>query len=413
VLRRTILLAFASAAVLAVAVSAGGAAARASVDPFVGTWTIAPVAGTPWASGGTVTVRGSTSSEVKGLVSDEINAQDRIQCVGGYQDTDPFPNPSVSAWYVVTFSWSSPTMGGCISNKTFGSIAFFGLPRGFTGFINPVSADGTIHGCWSANFANGCRFFDSLKEPEVTISGLSRKVEVQQNETTWFPASDSVKLKEGDKIHTGWKAGAKLTFPDGSTIVLKPMSLLLIQSLKSGPDGKLTVRVWLPLGEVSATVNRSRGSAADFEVKTPTTTASVRGTIFSVLYDGAMTIVSVKKGVVSVKPNSGKAVNVPAGREVSSTAAKASKPVAIGKAGAPPGSVGPEKARTLLSSKLAKGFSACKVDADSVGLKPIKRGWRATVKIVGAKKGSAVWTITGKKVKAANKLAKTITKGCG
>ena len=189
------------------------------------------------------------------------------------------------------------------------------------------------------------------------------------------------------------------------------MSRLLIQSVEAG-SGKTTVRVWLQLGEVSASVNRSRGSAADFQVKRPTTTASIRGTVFSVLYDGTTTIVSVTKGTVSVKPSAGKAADVTAGHEVSSTASAVSAPAAIGKAARPAGSVGPEKALALLTSPLAKGLAACKADADSVSLKPAKNGWRATVKIVGATKGSAVWTIAGSKVRPANALAKKVATGC-
>jgi hypothetical protein len=277
-----------------------------------------------------------------------------------------------------------------------------------------------LFGDWSNNPNGSTRFSATLagggggagdEEPAVKISGLSRKVEVQQNETTWIPASDSLTLKAGDKIHTGFKAGATLTFPDGSKLVVKPMTLVLIQSVET-TGGKTTVRVWLKLGEVSATINRSRGSAVDFDVKTPTTTASSRGTVFSVLYDGATTIVSVRTDVVVVKPNSGKPVAVTAGHEVSATARAVSPATAIGKAGAPAGSVGPSRALTVITTVLARSFTACKVDADSVLLKPVTRGWRATIKIVGARKGLAIWTFAGTALKPNNSLAKLISRGC-
>jgi hypothetical protein len=218
-------------------------------------------------------------------------------------------------------------------------------------------------------------------------------------------------LRQGDRIHTGWKSGATLVFPDGSTVAVKPMTMMSIDRVETGPSGE-TVKVVVRLGEVTVDVKRSLGSSRDFEVKTPTSTTSSRGTVFSVLYDGDATIVSVRQGTVAVKPNSGPSVDVTAGREVSSTARTVSKRVAIGKAGAPPGSVGPARAVRLLTSALAKGFKACKVDADSIVLKRSGRGWRATVKIVGARRGSAVWTITGTKVRAANALAKRIAAGC-
>ena len=108
--------------------------------------------------------------------------------------------------------------------------------------------------------------------PAVKITGLSRKVEVQRNEGAWEPADASMTLKEGDRIHTGWKAGVTLTFPDGSTAVLKPMSMVVIEKNKSGPDGT-TVWLVLRLGEVAAQIKRVRGNPADFQVKTPTSVA--------------------------------------------------------------------------------------------------------------------------------------------
>jgi hypothetical protein len=176
VLRRTILVGFASAAALAVVVSAGGAPNRAAADPFVGTWTIVPKAGTPWASGGTITISASSRSEVKALGPAIGNNGYESQCIGF--ENPPWPpgsgeNPTVSAWYVAAFSWTSPKMGGCISNKTGPNISLFGNPRQFVGLVNPVLPNGTIHGCWSNNFALGCTFFDSVVQEEGTTTTVS------------------------------------------------------------------------------------------------------------------------------------------------------------------------------------------------------------------------------------------------
>ncbi len=175
-LRRTILLAFASAAALAVAVSAGGAPDRAAADPFIGTWTIKSAAGTPWASGGTVTIRESSRSEVKGIAPREGNNGLELQCIGW--DPAIWPpgsgtDPVVSAWYVATFSWTSPKMGGCISNKTGGNISLFGSPRQFVGSVNAVQPNGTIRGCWSDNFGSGCKYFDSVVQDQGTTKTVS------------------------------------------------------------------------------------------------------------------------------------------------------------------------------------------------------------------------------------------------
>jgi hypothetical protein len=165
VLRRTIPAVSAALAALAVAVAAGGAPNRAAADPFIGEWTIVPKAGTPWANGGTLTVSAASKSEVMGLgpVCDGCgldrpdgqpvpfgNNGYESQCIG--HDPAIWPpgsgtDPTVSAWYVLTFSWPSPKMGGCISNKTSGSIAYFGNPREFRGYV-AARPGGTIFGAY-------------------------------------------------------------------------------------------------------------------------------------------------------------------------------------------------------------------------------------------------------------------------
>lgn len=175
-LRRTILLGFASATALLVAVSAGGAPDRAAADPFIGTWTVTPAAGTPWASGGKVTISASTRSEVKALGPEEGNNGWESQCVGF--ENPPWPpgsgeNPSVSAWYVATFSWSGPKMGGCTSNKTGPTnVSLFGSPRNFVGSLRTLP-EGGLTGCWSANFSSGCKYFKSAKPSEGTTKTVS------------------------------------------------------------------------------------------------------------------------------------------------------------------------------------------------------------------------------------------------
>lgn len=111
----------------------------------------------------------------------------------------------------------------------------------------------------------------------ILVTKVERKVEVSRADAGWEPATAGMKLVPGDRIHTGFKAVCAVKFPDGSALDVQPMSLVMLQKLDDG-QGHLRSRVWLRLGEVSAQVNRSTGASADFNVKTPTTTASVRGT---------------------------------------------------------------------------------------------------------------------------------------
>ena len=328
-----------------------------------------------------------------------------------------------------SYTWNTGgTVAGSVSGATFtgsfsethyeGTFVLTLSATKFTGSYSGKNRDtgGDISGPFDGTCAAGDCLQNGAAPPPpppppstsaVKISGLSRKVEVQLEDGAWQTATDSIELRPGTKIHTGFKAGATLTFPDGSTLDVKPMSLVLIRA--TGPNGQL---VGLQLGEVKAEIQKLPSSRGDFNVRTPTTTASSRGTAFSVLYDGSATIVSVTTDSVLVTPNRGAAVTVPAGKEAASSATAVSPPTAIGKAGAPPGSVGPAKAVTLVTASIAGGLTRCKAQAYSVSLKPLKNGWRATVKVIGTHAGTAIWTIVGTKVSPTNALARKIAAGC-
>ena len=153
--------------------------------------------------------------------------------------------------------------------------------------------------------ATGARAEDLV----CSIAKIERKVEVQKSDGAWQPATVGMALVVGDKIHTGFKAVATVKFPDTSEVEVKPMSLVLIQKLDDG-TGQPKSRVWLRLGEVSATVNRTKGNAADFHVRTPTTTASVRGTrIERIAYHpGIGTVIEMgSHGLLEVTSRAGRA----------------------------------------------------------------------------------------------------------
>lgn len=122
-------------------------------------------------------------------------------------------------------------------------------------------------------------------EYQVVVAQLDRKVEISRNEGVFEPAVAGMKLSKGDRVHTGFKSTCVLGFPDGSLVEVQPMSLLQLD--KIDVSGIATrARMLLRTGEVKAQVNRSTGARGDFQVQTPTTTASVRGTeINRISYD--------------------------------------------------------------------------------------------------------------------------------
>jgi ferric-dicitrate binding protein FerR (iron transport regulator) len=243
--------------------------------------------------------------------------------------------------------------------------------------------------------------------PTASVTALTGRVEAQLGGAAWQPATRATRLGAGDKLHTGFRAQATLRFPDGSTLTLGPMSMLVVDQLGA------RTRLRLINGEVKVQVVRPAGGPADFIVKTPTTTTSIRGTVFTMLVDAGSTIVTVREGTVTVDPVRGEPVDVPAGSETQATATTAGPLVPPGRAGAPAGSVGPRAARALVAQAAAAGLRACGSNVASMSLKATRTGWNATARLTGPKaRGAATWRITARKVTAVNALAKRVAARC-
>jgi hypothetical protein len=57
-------------------------------------------------------------------------------------------------------------------------------------------------------------------------------------------------------------------------------------------------------------------------------------------------------------------------------------------------------------------MAACHADIYTAGLLPTRHGWRIVLALVGHPHGTANWTIDHRTLKAANALARTISRGC-
>ena len=155
----------------------------------------------------------------------------------------------------------------------------------------------------------------------ATVKAFSGQVEYQTPGGSWHRLLPGEQvLPPGYAVHTGLKASLTLVIR-GATLTLKPQSLLIIGEA-TGANASMLV-----IGEVSAEVKHKEGGKSDFEVKTATTTAGVRGTIFSVSARHGSTTIKVTRGAVKVTPTNHKlkAVLVRAGQQVTVTNAKISR----------------------------------------------------------------------------------------
>ena len=125
--------------------------------------------------------------------------------------------------------------------------------------------------------------FSQTTPLKVTIIATSGEVLVLKKDTAeWLDAQSGDILTEGDTIKTLEGAKAELQFPSGSSIVLNEKTSLAIESLAfktRTPQKEEKTEVFLIDGKIKAIIEKL-DQGEQFEIKTPTAIAGVRGTIF-------------------------------------------------------------------------------------------------------------------------------------
>jgi FecR protein len=216
-------------------------------------------------------------------------------------------NIHLKGWYK---SSSGPQRGTIDIDIQSGGTSFKG---GYVEQSNGTKGD--YSGTFKADFPGSGRTQPSPPTTTTTPAPIggraqaaSGPVEVQLPHDTWHPLTAGTPLPLGSRVHTGFKGHATIFVAGRGTVILGPMTLLLV-----APNGVL-----LHLGDVDVSVPRKGQGASDFEVKTATVAASDRGTKFSVHSHGGLTTVKVTGHAVYVKPANRrlKPVTVKAGYQV-------------------------------------------------------------------------------------------------
>ena len=124
-------------------------------------------------------------------------------------------------------------------------------------------------------------------------------VEIQHNNGAWEPATSGILLYQSDTIRTGENTYASIILFESSIIRLDSNTQVFIKELiQEAAATNVTIeqetgRTWNTIQKISGIDN--------YEVQTPTTVASVRGTTFDVNVTGqGVTNVSVIRGNVNV-----------------------------------------------------------------------------------------------------------------
>lgn len=133
----------------------------------------------------------------------------------------------------------------------------------------------------------------------TTVTIISGDVQVRHSATGSFVgATDGEVLGAGGAIRTADGARAVLTYFEGSTVSIEPNSELTIETASSLPDGSTVVVMQQNVGRTWHVVTKLITGNSKYDVRTPASTASVRGTAFQVESDGERTVVTTTEGTV-------------------------------------------------------------------------------------------------------------------
>ena len=153
----------------------------------------------------------------------------------------------------------------------------------------------------------------------ATLAVLNTEITAQRGATGDFAtALDGDLLASGDVVKASADGRAVLTFFDGSSLTVDPGSVVRVSTLDRLENGGIRVVIEQTLGRTWASVAKLKTPDSKFEVKTPTSTAAVRGTAFetdvqqrpdgsfTVTYtadEGQLLVTAVAGGQTTVTPN--------------------------------------------------------------------------------------------------------------
>ena len=124
----------------------------------------------------------------------------------------------------------------------------------------------------------------------------------------------------GTQIHTGPGGMATLQWIDGTRLRLGANAIMTVLQCQINRTSHAETSLFkLDAGEIMVRVRKLLSGQSKFEIRTPTATAGVRGTIFTVKVAPSGTQIEVLEGKVQVDA-SGKQVDVTPGKELDATA---------------------------------------------------------------------------------------------
>ena len=149
-------------------------------------------------------------------------------------------------------------------------------------------------------------------QSQAVVRWVAGRVEVMEPGAGWSAAAVGMRLPLGATISTSFNSEATLEV-GAATLQVRPLSRMRIDQLLEA-EGTVSTELFLRVGRVRAEVKTVEGLRQDFTVRSPVSTAAVRGTAFG--YDGVN--LEVEEGLVSLANPFGQSTSVGGGEQGSS-----------------------------------------------------------------------------------------------
>ena len=122
-----------------------------------------------------------------------------------------------------------------------------------------------------------------FSQTTAVVKTVRGKVEVKVPGQSWKPAVAGMPISKGTTISTGFRSQAVLDVGPSEVTVSQLTRMQLEELLEQ--EGTVTTGLYLNVGRVSADVKSVEGLTNDFKLRSPVSTAAVRGTSIK-YYDG-------------------------------------------------------------------------------------------------------------------------------
>src|SRR2546427_1467535 len=155
----------------------------------------------------------------------------------------------------------------------------------------------------------------------ATLAILNTTIEGSRAGAAFAPALDGEVYATGDLVRANIDGRAILTFFDASSVAVDPGAQGRVIALNRLPSDGIQVTIEQTLGRSWSSVQKLKTPDSKYEIRTPSTTAIVRGTAFLTLVQqlptgGTQTTYQVDDGSLQVTATAGGTVAVPAGTQV-------------------------------------------------------------------------------------------------